>query len=70
MGNEQYGDIFFLKPSDQIKENFNLKLGQYRGGFIHDQYVRLMDQGLGNFNHLLFRHTQVFDQGIRGKLGL
>ena len=38
-------------------------IGEGRGGLVHDDYLRIVRNGFGDFDHLPFGHTQVLHFG-------
>ena len=48
-----------LQAADYVKQRGGLALGQGRGGLVHDDHARIQGQRLGDFDHLLARHTEI-----------
>ncbi|MNV49531.1 hypothetical protein D3C71_1414890 [compost metagenome] len=46
----------------------HLAFGQRRGGFVHDQHVRVVGNRLGDLHHLLISDAQFTDQRLRLEL--
>ena len=53
---------------DPGEEQGDFRLGQDGGRFVQDQYLGIVDQGLGDLDHLLLGHAQGADQGVRANV--
>ena len=66
---ELVGDVgngLALAPQrvDDAEKHLHLALADGRSGLVHDNDLRVEEQGLGNFHHLLLAHLQVANQRV------
>ena len=56
-------DAVLLELADDLEEVVDLAQAQRGGGLVHDDDVRLVQEGLGDLDHLLLPDTQSADGG-------
>ena len=65
VGDVDDGDPEVGQALDHPVQVRHLAFRNGRGGFVHDDDLRVVADGLGNLDHLLFRHRQVLHPGPR-----
>jgi hypothetical protein len=65
VADDDAGDSLALKVEDQVQEMAGVFIIESRRGFVQDQKLDFLGQGLGDLNQLLLAHADVLDRGNR-----
>ena len=65
VGDVDDGDAEIGEAFDHPVQVRHLAFRNGRGGFVHDDDLRVVADGLGDLDHLLLRHRQVLHPGLR-----
>ncbi len=65
MGDINTSDPLLLQRFEDFHQLVNFSFGQRTGGFVKNKHFRIFRQSFGDFNHLHFANTQMFDNIVR-----
>ena len=66
VGDVHHGDVLLRELVDHPEQGVRLRLGEGRGGLVHDDEPGIPGQGPSDLQHLLLAHGQVAGNGLGG----